>query len=61
VDVDFSFPVPRRSDAEARLCCNARDRNEGVCQELAPGVKESPGCAEAFKEADRFDLGRNVT
>jgi hypothetical protein len=23
--------------------------------------KESPGCAEAFKEANRFDLGRNIT
>jgi len=56
MDLNAGFRTPRGSNANARLCRNARDCHGGIRQELAAGMKESPGCAGAFKSTE----GRNT-
>ena len=43
VDVDADIPASRTPHADPRLRAAARGRDGSVCQELAAGVKESPG------------------
>src|SRR6516164_5054962 len=43
VDVDARIRLSRGSHAHPWLCGHARRRDDGLRQELAPGVKESPG------------------
>jgi hypothetical protein len=44
----LAFRAPRRPNADARPCCDARGRDGGVREELAARMKESPRCPGQF-------------
>jgi hypothetical protein len=60
VDVDAGLRTPRRSHANPRLCRKPRGGHGCIRQELAAGVKKSPGRNE-FGAAMRPGLGLGCT